>query len=662
MEKDKELSTNDEVKRDEKHQDTVNDKSTIVEMIKELLVSSTESVFSKAGYDKNETYAGVYGDGTKYGAGAKENQFSIKLAGKTNENIDKIITLGAKRLESQINLIFKDTTFVIEYRTKEAAFFRGVDKETGKTYMLNDKKTFATDEVKKNKKEITDMFEENAKKELEYIKNTKIGVEDKESVGTTSTVENIETFTLKEFFDHIGEVKNTPSLEDTESENIDKLVDLNTIPLADVVKSKDTKGLKNRFLLFDDKIKEIQEEMTEEEKMHINEKLSGLNHDEYVDFFKKTMLHKFQTDKLSDLSQEQKRELFKSVDSEYKSKEELAENNVAEGNDWESIKKMIEDRAKKLNWSKEETEEVMNAEKDAFDKKEISENNINENGDWESVKKTIEDRAKKLNRSKEETEEVMNAEKQAFDNKEISEITTSGPAGASGFQTGAGGYLTKYAFQKTNYAKQKGSKKPKIDKNYNIIPEGKKKDSFYTTVKIDPNYHPLGMPFIKPGSQEELDRTMYGDKDKMKRMGIAESVSEVNNSVKKTDLTRKKFFSKEENEKGKINKRYLVTEKTSEQYLKERWEKLSQFKVYESIEKREENLINEVDSINEIVDVIPNIGNLPINEETMSVKKPGSFFGLEYKFYKKDYLNEAKKYILDLNSMTFVENPNSVKK
>jgi len=614
MEKDKELSTNDEVKRDEKHQDTVNDKSTIVEMIKELLVSSTESVFSKAGYDKNETYAGVYGDGTKYGAGAKENQFSIKLAGKTNENIDKIITLGAKRLESQINLIFKDTTFVIEYRTKEAAFFRGVDKETGKTYMLNDKKTFATDEVKKNKKEITDMFEENAKKELEYIKNTKIGVEDKESVGTTSTVENIETFTLKEFFDHIGEVKNTPSLEDTESENIDKLVDLNTIPLADVVKSKDTKGLKNRFLLFDDKIKEIQEEMTEEEKMHINEKLSGLNHDEYVDFFKKTMLHKFQTDKLSDLSQEQKRELFKSVDSEYKSKEELAENNVAEGNDWESIKKMIEDRAKKLNWSKEETEEV------------------------------------------------MNAEKQAFDNKEISEITTSGPAGASGFQTGAGGYLTKYAFQKTNYAKQKGSKKPKIDKNYNIIPEGKKKDSFYTTVKIDPNYHPLGMPFIKPGSQEELDRTMYGDKDKMKRMGIAESVSEVNNSVKKTDLTRKKFFSKEENEKGKINKRYLVTEKTSEQYLKERWEKLSQFKVYESIEKREENLINEVDSINEIVDVIPNIGNLPINEETMSVKKPGSFFGLEYKFYKKDYLNEAKKYILDLNSMTFVENPNSVKK
>ena len=39
-------------------------------------------------------------------------------------------------------------------------------------------------------------------------------------------------------------------------------------------------------------------------------------------------------------------------------------------------------------------------------------------------------------------------------------------------------------------------------------------------------------------------------------------------------------------------------------------------------------------------------------------QKPGSLFELEYKFYKKDFLNENKKYILDLNSKVFVPNPN----
>ena len=48
------------------------------------------------------------------------------------------------------------------------------------------------------------------------------------------------------------------------------------------------------------------------------------------------------------------------------------------------------------------------------------------------------------------------------------------------------------------------------------------------------------------------------------------------------------------------------------------------------------------------------------SEETVNVEKPSSSFGTEYKFYKKDFMNENKKYILDLNTMTFVVNPNSL--
>ena len=46
------------------------------------------------------------------------------------------------------------------------------------------------------------------------------------------------------------------------------------------------------------------------------------------------------------------------------------------------------------------------------------------------------------------------------------------------------------------------------------------------------------------------------------------------------------------------------------------------------------------------------------SEKTIEVEKPGSVFGITQKFYEKDFLNENKNFILDLNSMVFVKNPN----
>ena len=59
-------------------------------------------------------------------------------------------------------------------------------------------------------------------------------------------------------------------------------------------------------------------------------------------------------------------------------------------------------------------------------------------------------------------------------------------------------------------------------------------------------------------------------------------------------------------------------------------------------------------------DMIDNDQENNISEDVVFVEKPNSSFNTQYKFYKKDFLNENKKYILDLNSMTFVVNPNSL--
>mgnify|MGYP003554343776 CR=1 FL=1 len=146
-------------------------------------------------------------------------------------------------------------------------------------------------------------------------------------------------------------------------------------------------------------------------------------------------------------------------------------------------------------------------------------------------------------------------------------------------------------------------------------------------------------------------------------------------------MTQKKFFNLSENAEKGINKRYLITEKTSDEYEKERWKKLTSFKTRETIKEAEE--MNEFfDLLAEQKDITPSIFNKKalnenlthddifndnskenINEssteETIQVEKPGSKFGIEYKFFKKDFLNESKAYILDLNSRVYVKNPNS---
>jgi len=147
----------------------------------------------------------------------------------------------------------------------------------------------------------------------------------------------------------------------------------------------------------------------------------------------------------------------------------------------------------------------------------------------------------------------------------------------------------------------------------------------------------------------------------MERMGLKEGES------KTSRLVKRKFISESENKSKGINKRYIVTEKTNREYESERWNKLSNFKKSETIKEAEE-MSSAFDDINdyndfylektEIIKESVTPGSTD-SEKTIEVEKPGSVFGITQKFYEKDFLNENKQFILDLNSMVFVSNPNS---
>jgi hypothetical protein len=595
--KDKELSTNSEVKRSDDFQQGVEIKESVIELAKELLESTTEDAFSKMGYEKAEKKTGFYGTGKSYGSGTEQNKFGIRVAGKTKSSLEKQVMLGTKRMQSDIDFQYNGKMVSVEYKTTEAGFFRGVDT---KSVPYSFVKSISVDGSKKAelKKAMKELFEEAAKKEVEYLSNTKIGVDDKLDKSTTSVVkenkQSMKKLTIKSIFSSDEDIYSPMNESKEGKENIKQVKAKNTIPLADASPYSDgkKKAEKGKFLLFDKDEKELQERAEKSE----------LGKDEYLQFVKDEMKKKFGTSNFKELTPVEKKELFRHIDKIYISKEE----------------------------KKERTAE------------------LNEDGGAPAVSAAP-----------------------------IAGVTASGPTGV-----GAGGYLTPNAFKSTSYGKK--SKRPKITKEYKVIPntEGYKNENFWTTVpqnQLDNLKHnhiigAPGMEGIKVNSPQELNFASRG----LAKNGPKKKVNESVESPKaKLDLTQKKLFTDSENKEKGINKRYLVTEKTSKEYLKERWAKLTNFKIYESIQENEElnTALNECGCEEQPLtamksfeapkdyEVSPegiDVNDIPADnlEETVTVQKPGSLFGLEYVFYKKDFLNEDKKYILDLNSKVFVPNPN----
>jgi len=507
MAKDKALSTNAEVKRDKDFQDHLDLQYSVVDIIKENLISQTEKAFAEKGIEKNDKPAGFYGNGKPYGFGVEEGKYTITVQNKTATSFTKYVIYGSKRLNSDINCVYESDVLMVQYKTTEDGVFRGIKEKNGQSYTFHKKFILKTNSLPEIKKTIQKIFFEIAQKEVEFLVNTRIGVQDKLETGTASTVEEnkkintMKKLTIKELFSEddnvISEGKNKEEKGEVKP-NIDKIKKANTVDLKN--------GNKKRKMFLDDQ---------------------------------------------------------KSNKDECGTMEELT-------------------------------------------------------------------------------------------------ATAGGPAGSS---AGPFRYDTPYFAAKKN-------KRPKVDKDYNVVPQ--KNESFYTRVELEP-----GSGYIPKGMKQNYIQGMHNaTPEQLAKHGYAEGQFGEN---KKPDLTKKKIFSESENKERGVNKRYLITEKTSEEYKKERWSKLSSFGLYESI-KEAEKVIDpgDYDDLpltpplgkggftpdDEIEyyekDMVDNDEANNLSEEMVFVEKPNSSFGTQYKFYKKDFLNENKKYILDLNSMTFVVNPNSL--
>lgn len=777
MEKDKELSTNDEVKRNKEFQERVDLKEKVVAFLKETLVSTTDSVFKKAGYKKNNKEAGEYGDGSKYGAGAVENQYIVTIAGKTKSVLTKKIVMDGKSIASDIEIVFKDNVVNITYKATEQGFFRGVDA-AGKTYAINEKISLDASNMESFKKELKSKLESFSEKELGYITSTKLGVADKSDKSTSSVVENfnetkMKKLTIKELYE-----MDFDSESDIEP-NSDKIKSLNTLDLKNTTPPIDSE----KQLFFDDEqINETGEWEDDEEGVAWKDALKGmLNTIERVTHGKLRLIDVRGFDK------------------------------------YQGPYGIVEIEGKKYKvWAIEGGMLFI-------ENYPISNSQEGQNKGFEGTAQDVVD----LVSDKYDPNQSVTLHKAApgYDFS-INEITTAGPAISDspgghkdGAQSGAGGYNTPNAFKKTPYAKAQ-QKRPKVTHDYKVVPqnedekpsdkkeekkseskgfEAKKSagklqdvtpknngkdtkavqpsnknlgveepledqnfnpkhenptynntnqtkapkssnDDFWTEVELEP-----GSGYIPKGMKQNFVAGMHDRAGELKKMGLAENkeilneekyyvslrngsdttkksiiaqsvqnlitkltqngipinnifeihdgmgtliwsetsgrpLQEQTNNSSKPDLTKKKFFSLNENKDKGINKRYLVTEKTTEEYEKERWSKMVNLKTRETIKEAEEmntffETLNENkdpetllnfkpvlnESLNYSSDDIFDEPKKPINEnasdnEMIEVENPKSKFGTCFKFFKKDFLSE-NLYILEVNSKTYIRNP-----
>ena len=701
MSTDKENSINDEVKRSDEFQKRINLKEDIINFLKEALVSVTDSVFEKAGYKKNDKHAGEYGDGSKYGAGAVENTYIVKIAGKTKSFLTKEIIIDGKSIISNIEVVYKNNVIEFIYKTTEQGFFRGVDKN-GKTYTINETLSFDLSNINNLKTKLKQALKEFTEKELGYVSSTKLGVSDKSGKSTSSVVENnnmnMKKLTIKELFemDFDSDINMEP--------NSDKIQGLNTIDLKDTTPPIDS----DKKLFFDDK--------------EINETGEWDDSDADMVAWKDSM-----------------EEVIKEIEGSTNGKLQLIGIRGFDKYQGPIASVMINGVPYKIF----NTNNMLWIENFPIDNTSIKGNRPGFEGSVEEIADAVEQDSKGDNQLKTipGTDFSMN------------EITTAGPTitdspggHKNGAQSGAGGYNTPKAFKKTPYFKAQ-SKRPKVTHDYKVTPQNESdnevedtkedsketkssnkftsepkkssstskdvkseqpsnknsavaepqsnknfdlkngnstwsntnqskapkssNDDFWTEVDLIP-----GSGYVPKGMDQNYVAGMHARTGELKKMGLAENT--------KPDLTKKKFFSLNENQEKGINKRYLVTEKTTEQYEKERWNKLTNFKSRESINEAEEmntyfDLLSEnkdpektilyKKALNENVipedlfeeSILTPFTPSDSSEDTIEVDKPNSKFGLTYKFFKKDFMNEQRAFILDLNSKVYVANPNAKK-
>ena len=103
----------------DKFEKSISDKQAMFEMIKEVLISTTEDELKKQGYKPADVVAGMYGTEETYGTSPENEQFIIKVSGKTLPSMEKTIQLGGKRLTSAVKTVVANNRIKINYNSPE---------------------------------------------------------------------------------------------------------------------------------------------------------------------------------------------------------------------------------------------------------------------------------------------------------------------------------------------------------------------------------------------------------------------------------------------------------------------------------------------------------------------------------------------------------------
>lgn len=384
--------------------------------------------------------------------------------------------------------------------------------------------------------------------------------------------------------------------------------------------------------------------------------------------------------------------LFFKLDDMSKFKKELKEKfddyAEREANYFIKTKLGIEDRVEKSINS------MVESNMNKLSLKDILSGDFNEtiNKVMESVKKDKDDA--ELNHP--EVKDANSPGNLLFDDNEEDEKESVEEVTASAGGAGAGAFLTPGAFGKGGDFDDEMEKSP--EKKNNIHEElqrrfeetpyanrAKKRSlkrenkNGWTTIELDADgyapkgmdkNHAMGLHGVDVNSKEENELAadaprgragMEGEKSK----GLSEGL----------DLSKKKFISESEQKELGVNKRYIITHKTTGEEQSKKWAKLSNFEKNSTIklaescgcpvedgtkhqqvsrEQGEEMNKKEFMKRNQGVDA----GDVVDGKKVVVVDKPGSLSGAEFKVFEDDYLNENKAFILDMNTGNLVNNPN----
>lgn len=240
--------------------------------------------------------------------------------------------------------------------------------------------------------------------------------------------------------------------------------------------------------------------------------------------------------------------------------------------------------------------------------------------------------------------------------KSLEEIATSG--GGAGGTVGSFAFASPFGtaakkdFNDTNYSK-KNQKRNLKRENVNG----------WTEVELEP-----GSGYVPKGMNKNYVSGLHSDNVEGVKKDKA-SLSEGFNPSKR------KFITESENLDSGVNKRYIITHKTTSEEESNRWKRLSSFNKDETI-KLAESCGGKVDdgTKTRIVsreegeklnkeDFIKRNKEIECGEElngmkVVSVDKPNSITNATYKVFEDDYLNENKAFILDMKTGNLVNNPN----